>query len=153
VAIVAAAGLLVALPYFTGQRTSSSSVGTTIYSTVTTSANSTYTFGCPANSTCDFFISLTINVTCTGCSFAGEYTAPNADSSPTHVSGSGNQSYTASSFDSPLNLTWNISKGSSGGTLEVKVISQDGQVYYDRSTGAPFGTLEGRWDVTVAPDS
>jgi activator of HSP90 ATPase len=113
----------------------------------TTSANSTYTFTCPHNSTCDFFLSLVINVTCTGCSFSGEYVGPSSDSKVTHVSGSGTGSYYVSSFDSPLRLAWNISKDSSGGTLEVKVGEQSGPTYYDKLTNIPFGYLTGEWNV------
>ena len=149
IAIVAAAGFVAGSTYFSPQKISESATPSN-YSTVTTRANSTYTFGCPRNATCDFFLSLSINITCTGCSFAGEYIAPTPDSNPTRVSGTGTQSYYASSFDSPLSLTWNISKNSSGGTLEVRVSNQGGQVHYDRNTSAPFGTLAGEWYVAVA---
>lgn len=112
-----------------------------------TYANSTYTFTCPHNATCDFYLSLTINVTCTGCLFSGEYIGPSLGSEAAHVSGFGTESYYVSSFDSPLYLAWNISKDSSGGTLEVKVGEQNGPTYYDKVTNAPFGYLAGEWNV------
>jgi hypothetical protein len=112
-----------------------------------TAANSTYTFTCPHNATCDYFLSLIINVTCTGCSFSGEYIGPSSNSKVTRVSGSSAESYYVSSFDSPLQLAWNFSKDSSGGTLEVKVGEQNGPTYYDRLTNVPFGHLAGEWNV------
>jgi hypothetical protein len=63
------------------------------------------------------------------------------------VSGSNTESYYISSFDSPLQLAWSISKDTSGGTLEVKVGEQNGPTYYDRLTDAPFGYLTGEWNV------
>jgi hypothetical protein len=117
-------------------------------STTTFSANSTYSFNCPPAATCHFYFSLTINVTCTGCQFSGDYVSPFRDSNPTLVSGSGNKTYYASNFDSPLYLGWNISKESTGGTLEVKVLGLEGQTYCDEATSAPFGNLTGTFVIT-----
>jgi hypothetical protein len=46
-------------------------------------------------------------------------------------------------------VAWNISKDTAGGTLEVKVVGEQGQTYYDEATSAPFGNLAGMWAVAV----
>jgi hypothetical protein len=118
-------------------------------SATTYSGSSTYTYRCPSTATCDFLLSATVYVACTGCQFTGDYSSPSTGSTPTPVSGSGNKSYPASSFDSPLYVAWNISKDTAGGTLEVKVVGEQGQTYYDETTSAPFGNLAGIWAVAV----
>jgi hypothetical protein len=115
----------------------------------TTYANSTYTFVSHQSVTSDYYFSLVINITCSGCAFSGEYVGSYPPSTPTQVSGNGSKSYYVGSFDSPIGLTWNISKDSSGGTLEVKVGDQIGQTYYDKVTSAPLGTLSGGWSLAV----
>ena len=65
------------------------------------------------------------------------------------MSGAGSKSYYANSFDSPLYLSWNISKDSKEGTLEVRVSGSEGQTYYDEVTSTPFGSLAGAWVVAV----
>ena len=65
------------------------------------------------------------------------------------MSGTGSKLYYASTFDRPLSVSWNISKSTEGGILEVRVDQQGGNFHYDRTTSAPFGTLSGRWDVDV----
>jgi hypothetical protein len=115
-------------------------------------ANSTYTFAPPTGETADFYLSLTLNVTCSGCEFSGDYRAPyQSVSAP--VSGSGSKSYSFSSFDSPLSLAWSISKSSAPGTLTVLVTGSSGQKLYERSTSALNGTLTGVWSIAVARGS
>lgn len=142
---------------YTGAAYSFQVTAGSLYTATTSATNyatSTYIPVCPPSSTCDFALSLSINVTCSGCSFSGEYVGPNPGSSPTHVSGTGTHSYGVSSFDSPLSLTWNIAKVSSGGTLEVRVSNQaGGQVLYDQTTSASSGTIAGGWVIVIASGS
>ena len=121
--------------------------------TATTIVNSTYSFTCAQNATCDFYLPFTMNVTCTGCSFSGAYVSPSPGSRLVEVSGNHTASYDLSSFDSPFYLAWNISKLSSAGTLEVTVSGRNSVVYYDRTTSAPYGFLNGVWNVEVATEN
>lgn len=122
-------------------------------STVATSVNSTYTFTCAENATCDFYLPFTFNVTCSGCSFSGTYVSPSPSSKPTVVSGNQSASYNLASFDAPFYVSWNISKLSSSGTLEVTITGRNSVVYYDRTTSAPYGFLAGQWNVAVGKES
>jgi hypothetical protein len=121
--------------------------------TATTFVNSTYTFTCSQNATCDFYLPFTLNVTCTGCSFSGTYVSPSPSSKPTEVSGNHKASYNLASFDAPFYLAWNISKLSSAGTLEVTITGRNSALYYDRTTSAPYGFLAGQWNVAVGTEN
>jgi len=122
-------------------------------SATTKFVNSTYSFTCAQNATCDFYLPFTMNVTCIGCSFSGAYVSPSPGSRPVEVSGNHTVSYDLSSFDSPFYLAWNISKLSSAGTLEVTIAGSNSVVYYDRTTSAPYGFLTGVWNVEVGTEN
>jgi hypothetical protein len=113
--------------------------------TPTSFANSTYTWIVHSSETADYYLDLRLNVTCSGCSFTGEYRA-SLPTAPVSVSGNGSRAYQADSFDSPLSLSWNISKNSSAGTLTITL---EGTNYYE-STSAPYGNLSGVWSIAVA---
>ncbi len=110
-------------------------------------ANTTETF--PAGSTFDTLILGNITITCNGCegeelhssqfqgfSDGGPYTTQ----SP--LRGNGSATYSYGVMDSPV--TWNFSKNTINGTLEVKVYAEN-LLIFDRNTTTPYGTLSGYW--------
>ncbi len=98
--------------------------------------------------------SISIVVSCNGCdppgtSFIGnsQFTG-SIDNNNVQISVSGNNTMTwheSRNGNSLWSMGWSFQKSGVSGTLEVKLIADDGRILFDNSTSSSYGIVSGGW--------